>query len=281
MKLEFINRQTTGFFRVGNDQRMLTHTGILRESTMNSIVFNFEKDQQVIIDEVRYTFPQNSVLPLMANQNFRFEHPEQLMAWQFNREFYCIVDHDAEVGCVGFLFYGISNPMFVHLSTKDISDIKVTERFCISDMHVKDRMQNEMLRTLLKRIIISVTRLARNQTLDGVPLTDEKLDLVRNFNLLVEANFKTQHEVRFYAGKLNKSPKTLANVFALLKIPSPSTLIQKRILLEAKRLLNYTDKSAKEITYQLGFISPAHFSRFFKRHSGDNISTYRNHVVQS
>ncbi|ULT24850.1 helix-turn-helix domain-containing protein [Sphingobacterium sp. E70] len=60
-----------------------------------------------------------------------------------------------------------------------------------------------------------------------------------------------------------------------MKFPSPSSLIQKRIMLEAKRYLNYTDRSAKEIAYQLGFISPAHFSRFFKQHAGDTISAFR------
>lgn len=275
MKLAFINDKTQGIFLLGNDQDMLAHEGILARSTINSIVFNFGKDQVTIIDGVTYIFPENTVLPLMANQHFSFADPSQLIAWQFNREFYCIVDHDAEVGCVGFLFYGIVNPMFIRLSADDIITIKLTEQFCRNDMKVKDRMQYEMLCTLLKRIIISVTRLAKDQSPNSDVLTDDKLDVVRKFNLLLEGNFKTEHEVRFYAGKLNKSPKTLSNLFSLLKFPSPSKVIQNRIVLEAKRYLNYTDKSAKEIAYTLGFISPAHFSRFFKQYSGTNISNFR------
>lgn len=278
MKLEYLNEKSNEAFLVGNDQGMLTNAGILHESTINSIVFNFQGDQEAMIDGVRYTFPKYTVLPLMANQNFRFERPDRLIAWQFNREFYCIVDHDAEVGCVGFLFYGINNPMFIHLSRQDIKEINLTQRFFETDMQVRDRMQSEMLRTLLKRVIISVTRLERKQATESYLLTDEKLDLVRKFNLLLECNFRAEHEVRFYAGALNRSPKTLSNVFALLKFPSPSSLIQKRIILEAKRYLNYTDKSAKEIAYLLGFISPAHFSRFFKKHSGENISSFRNQL---
>jgi AraC-like DNA-binding protein len=38
--------------------------------------------------------------------------------------------------------------------------------------------------------------------------------------------------------------------------------------LEAKRLLIYTDKSTKEIAYELGFEEVAHFSRFFKKQIG-------------
>jgi AraC family transcriptional activator of pobA len=101
------------------------------------------------------------------------------------------------------------------------------------------------------------------------------LDLVRKFNLLLEANFRTQHEVQFYADLLNKSPKTLSNHFHLFNYPSPSKVIQQRIVQEAKRYLFYTDKTAKEIAYLLGFASPAHFSRYFKQYSGGNISDYK------
>ncbi|MDR2275851.1 MAG: hypothetical protein LBF27_33400 [Sphingobacterium sp.] len=189
MKLTFINDKTQGTFLLGNDQHMLSHEGILEGRTINSIVFNFGRDQETIIDGVTYTFPQNTVLPLMANQHFCFTDPSQLMGWQFNREFYCIVDHDAEVGCVGFLFYGIVNPMFVKLSAEDVITIKLTEQFCRNDMKVKDRMQYEMLCTLLKRIIIGVTRLAKDQSPNSDVLTDDKLDIVRRFNLLLECNF--------------------------------------------------------------------------------------------
>lgn len=275
MKLEYRDATTQGYFLIGNDTSILRPSGRARESGINTIVFNFEEDQEVIIDEVPYVFPRHSVLALVSNQHFRFARPEQLMAWQFNREFYCIVEHDVEVSCVGFLFYGIKNPMFITLSEHEVRDMKQIERFCRDDMHIKDRMQHEMLRTLLKRVIISVTRLARNQTTDSKVLTDDKLDLIRKFSLLLEYNFKTQHEVRYYAQALNKSPKTLSNTFALLHFPSPSKLIQERILLEAKRYLYYSDKPAKEIAYLLGFLSPAHFSRFFKQHSGRNISSFR------
>src|SRR3546814_8914470 len=101
------------------------------------------------------------------------------------------------------------------------------------------------------------------------------MDLIRKFSRRVEWNFKTEHEVQFYAEALKKSPKTLSNTCLLLKQPAPSVLIRNRIMLEAKRCLHYTGKSAKEIAYELGFESPAHFSRFFENYSGTNISEFR------
>lgn len=273
--LIFEDSRTNGLFMLRCEDRQLKGEGILKKTTINSIVYNGREAQRIVVDEVPYHFPARSVIPLVANQHFVFERPQDLVAWQFNREFYCIADHDVEVGCVGFLFYGIHHPLFIPLDSEEDQAIRLIERLCREDLRVKDRMQGEMLRTLLKRLIIKITRIARRQTGTTGGLTDEKLDVLRMFNLLLEGHFKTEHEVQFYAQALNKSPKTLANLFALFNYPPPSRLIQERIVLEAKRFLNYTDKPAKEIAYSLGFASPAHFSRFFKQHTGSNVSLFR------
>ena len=44
--------------------------------------------QKVVLDELKYEFPENSVLPIMMSQRFQFEKPKQVVALQFNREFY-------------------------------------------------------------------------------------------------------------------------------------------------------------------------------------------------
>jgi AraC-like DNA-binding protein len=140
---------------------------------------------------------------------------------------------------------------------------------------VKDNFQGEMLRSLLKRLIIKITRIAQRQATAYCKFNNEKMDLIRNFSLFLEANFKKEHEVKFYAAALNKSPKTLSNFFAMCHEPSPLKLIHNRIILEAKRYLHYTDKTSKEIAYELGFENPEHFSRFFKSNTGKNISAFR------
>ena len=281
MKLHFEDRNTNGIFTLRVEDASLKGIGLLNnhKETVNTIVCNLHDDQSVVIDQVPYIFPTNCILPLVANQHFLFEHPENLIAWQFNRDFYCIADHDAEVGCVGFLFYGIQHPLFVKLTPAEVESISLIEKLFIEDMETKDKMQGEMLRTLLKRLIINITRIAKKQTENYDRFTDEKMDIVRMFNLLLEANFRKEHEVQFYANTLNKSPKTLANLFAIFNYPAPSKLIQRRIILEAKRYLHYTEMSGKEIAYALGFTSPAHFSRFFKSNSGSNISVFRNQEV--
>ena len=279
MVREYRDKSTLGRFIMHINSEQLKGPGLrntISPVPINTFVYNKWEAQKVVIDEIEYILPANSILPLVANQNFSFEYPDRLIAWQFNREFYCIVDHDAEVGCVGFLFYGLQHPMFISLDETEQEAILQLEKVFADEWQAKDNFQGEMLRTLLKHLIIKATRIAKQQSESYQQFPDEKMDIVRKFALLLEGSFKIAHTVSFYAEALHKSPKTLSNIFALLKQPAPSKLIQNRIILEAKRYLHYTDKSAKEIAFELGFESPAHFSRFFKMYSGTNISEFRN-----
>ncbi len=240
---EYNDNVTAARFVMHSDNNQFSGRGLRNAGSLpiNTFIYNKGGEQKVTIDEISYTMPARCILPLVSNQHFVFEQPDALTAWQFNREFYCIVDHDAEVGCVGFLFYGIRHPMFIVLNDTAVEEMSHLENVFSNEMMVKDNFQGEMLRTLLKRVIINTTRIAKLQSESYQLFPDEKMDIVRKFALLLECNFKEEHEVRFYAAALNKSPKTLSNVFGLLKQSAPSVLIRNRIILEAKRYLHYTE----------------------------------------
>lgn len=247
-----------------------------RKDKFLTIAWNNGPEQTVTIDGISYEFPEQTILPLMVNQTFTFEKPEQIIAWQYNRNFYCIVDHDKEVSCVGFLFYGSSDTMFIKLDEQQQKKMNLLLQVFIEEFEDRDLIQRDMLQMILKRLIIIITRLAKKQYLTKQSLTDDKLDVLRKYNLMVENHYRKEHAVQFYADQLNKSPKTLANYFALYNHKSPLAVIQERIILEAKRLLMYTDKSAKEIAYDLGYDDAAYFSNFFKKQAGLSPTDFRN-----
>src|ERR1700741_4803927 len=207
-----------------------------------TIAWNPKESQTVTIDGAEYEFPSNSLLTLLFNQSFSFENSADIIAWQFNREFYCIIDHDSEVSCVGFLFSSTDH-LFVKLNDHAQQKLQLLSDVFIEEFRTSDNIQNEMLLVLLKRLIIYVTSLAKSGYAPVKKLQDERFHIIRKFNLLVEANFKSEHSVSFYADQLFKSPKTLSNLFAIFNQKTPSQMIQDRIIVEAKRLLYYTDKS--------------------------------------
>ncbi len=246
-------------------------------SRLLTIAWNVGPDQTITIDEIDYVFPAQSMLPLMISQSFCFERAADVVAWQFDRNFYCIVDHDKEVSCVGVLFYGAKDPLFLRLDTAEQRKFEALLMVFDDEFSTHDTIQGEMLRMLLKRLIIKLTRLAKDQYVNPA-LSGKDLDIVRQFNLLVEIHFRNLHAVSDYADLLNKSPKTLSNLFGLYNQQSPLHAIHERIALEAKRLLLYTNKSTKEIAYKLGFGEVAHFSRFFKNQAGQAPSLFKDQI---
>ncbi|OYU68232.1 MAG: AraC family transcriptional regulator [Cytophagaceae bacterium BCCC1] len=240
-----------------------------------TIVWNKGKSQTVVIDNIPYNFLENSVLPIMMSQTFKFNDSTDLVVWQFNREFYCVVDHDAEVGCIGFVFYGPSQTMFIKLDEEDVSRMQKLLDVFEDEYKSDEDIKGGMLRMLLVRLIINITRLAKKQYLGTEEINEEKFNLIRQFNLLVEIHFRKEHQVSFYADLLHKSPKTVANTFTLYSKKTPLQTIHERIITEAKRLFYFTDKSVKEIADDLGFEEAAHFSKFFKNYTSSNPSEFR------
>ncbi len=99
--------------------------------------------------------------------------------------------------------------------------------------------------------------------------------LISKFILLIDSCFKHEHSVAFYASKLNISSNYLNIICKKHLQLSASSLIQNRVLLEAKRLLKASDLSIKEIVYELDFYDQASFSKFFKLHTGMTPSQFR------
>ena len=181
---------------------------------------------------------------------------------------------------MGFLF-GSTDHLFIQLNEQARPRLNLLLDIFIEELKTTDNIQNEMLLVLLKRLIIYITRLAKSEYVPGKKLKEEKLHIIRKFNLLVEGNYRSEHSVRFYANQLCKSPKTLSNFFAIYNHKTPSQVIQERILIEAKRLLSYTGKTVKQITFELGFEDVSYFSNFFKKHTRLSPVDFRNAAIAS
>lgn len=66
-----------------------------------------------------------------------------------------------------------------------------------------------------------------------------------------------------YAGMLHITPGHLNKICKQHLKKNASSIIKERILLEAKRIVLYSDKTITEIAYELNFEDSSNFSRFF------------------
>ncbi len=234
-----------------------------------------EKALPISVDGMPETLMPNQIICFTYNQNIHFlDKGSDFIMLFFNKEFYCIHTFDQEVSCNGLLFFGSDYTPVLQLDDHAIVSLGTLVKVLQQEFKIKDNNQEEMLRILLKRFIISCTRLARIQLLNYSPVKEE-VDLVRQFNALVEEHFKSKKSVIEYAALLHKSPKTLGNIFAKVSKKSPLQVIHERLATEAKRLLIYTDNPIKAIGYELGYQDYAQFSKFFKKTTGVNPQEFR------
>lgn len=245
----------------------------VENSKMNSenlyrIVWVRGKSASFIIDTVPYQVNQNQMIFFTPHNHVEVvSEDHELISFSFNREFYCINDHDHEVSCYGQLFYGSPEAPVITLCEEDqISFGRLMEVFK-EEFIYKDHIQGQMLQTLLKRMLIKCSRLIKEK-MENPEMPQSKLDLIRKFNVLVEQNFKEKHQVQDYAELLFKSPKTLSNLFKQFNDKSPLHVINDRLILEAKRQFTNTSKTIEELSYELGYSDAASFSKFFKKHVG-------------
>ena len=101
----------------GNSQEYLQlvnitseNCSILKETIEGSLtVLWFEADgSQLIIDGKTYSFDKDQIVFLTEFHKVQVVKVTQIRLVRFNRSFYCILDHDGEVGCKGILFFGAS-----------------------------------------------------------------------------------------------------------------------------------------------------------------------------
>lgn len=241
------------------------------------IVLNFGSDIILEIDLKKLCIKKNSmcflnpgsyISSVSANNDAHF-------FIEFNSVFYCLELHDKEISCNGLLFGATLSIPVLSCSVNEAQENNALLSMMMKEFAHNDSTQGDMLRLLLKRLIIICVRIGRSQLFNDTEPIMEDTDLVRKFQALVEKHFKEKHKVADYADLLFKSPKTLSNTFKKLGSSSPLQIIQERIVLEAKRQIHYTDKTIKEITYELGFSEPAQFSRLFKTITGKSPSEFQ------
>jgi len=279
MRLEYYDKSLNAILGLTDDLRSDAASFSV---TSNTIKFLWNRNNvplTLTVDGLRLELKPHQIVTTTFLQHLSLDevgHP--LTAFVFNREFYCISDHDSEVSCNGILFFGTQDIPLITIPGTQLRKFDLLYEVFLEEFSTSDKIQGDMLQMLLKRLIIITTRLAKEQLIVKT-LKNEQIEVIRKFNFLVDLHFKTKRKVSDYAAMLFKSPKTLSNLFSIYNQKSPQQVILERLALEAKRLMQFTDMQNQEIAFELGFNDPAHFSRFFKKMTDSTPSEYRENLL--
>lgn len=233
-------------------------------------------------DFSQYSFEGNTLFSFSPYQPFQFElqDPADCIVINFHPDFFCIHKHQKEVACNGVLFNNIYDPPLLPI------DPITTGKFDMIINQLKEEMQEpalaqyELLISYLKIFLITASRLKTEQQSEILALQvgNEEPFILQNLKNYIDTHYKTKHSASDYAEMLAMTPKALTKLTKTHYSKTLTELISERIIIEAKRELYLTNKTVKEIAYDLGYNDEYYFSRFFKKNAEVSPQIYRETV---
>lgn len=164
------------------------------------------------------------------------------------------------------IFHSFEKEPFFAIKEQDAKDFHNIVNQLQAEMKTSSHFGHvEYLKHLLHLFLILIQRFGVRRDCDGLSVNNPSHIYFVRFRKLVEENYHAIHTVNEYAGLLHISSKTLTNCTKEISRQTPLQIINDRILLEARRLLAYSDKNVNEIGFDLGFDDPSYFAKFFKR----------------
>lgn len=162
----------------------------------------------------------------------------------------------------------IQNPRQINALSLDKGEARIIGqqlKGMLTEYNIQKAYSAEILRSSLTTLVLSLSRLYQKQQKLPMAPKPEENEVLEKFKALVNTQWNgtlsvasCEQSLNLGAGRLNKLTKKQMGKNA-------TELIQEKRLLEAKRLLLYSQDSIKEISYLTGFEDPAYFNRFFKK----------------
>ncbi|MGJ1537778.1 helix-turn-helix domain-containing protein [Sphingobacterium multivorum] len=160
--------------------------------------------------------------------------------------------------------------------TRDFS-AKISELFaiCLNFLRAKkDVLHHLVLKDSCNTLVGFIISAFLSQA--GPPAKLSRTELIsKRFQQLLEISYLTNKRPNEYAKLLHISTHYLNENVKNTTGLSVSQHIQNRVILEAKRLLYHTDKSVKEIAFELGYDDYPYFSRIFTKAVGLSALAFR------
>lgn len=244
------------------------------------VVFFIKKGRGTyLVDFKEYSFQPNTLILLSKDQlhhfNYFTDQEVELASVTFNPEF--IYRNETDLQHL-FQFISSSHELGTQvLSIPSFAQTQIENIFrelqtVYSEWSVA--YQSKAFYHWLCLLLIQVEMMQKGQS-EEQPIVDEHQKNAITFKQLIEKHYKTEFKVEFYTEQLNIPLKALSKVSQSLYKMTPKALINERRLLEIKRQLRGTSKSAKSIAYDLNFGEPTNMFKFFRKHVGQSPNAFR------
>jgi len=139
---------------------------------------------------------------------------------------------------------------------------------------------NEVTGSTFRSIIILLSQLEMKRNGGSVDIKYSQSDIYfRKFVDLIYENIKSEHEVSFYAEKMNITAKYLSEISKQKSGHKAKEVISAFLTTRLKREILISGKSIKVIAYENGFADQSSMGKFFNKMTGMSPTEFKNNNI--
>lgn len=213
------------------------------------------------VDLKEYQLEAGSVLKVAKGQIHAFQENANYEGYLFvfTEEFVINYFSQSSINLILHLYnYHIIKPI---AKDKALNEIFLSQ--LIKELETENAFaQKNIIAALLDLYLLKLERKSPQNKLQSN--NSKHYDTFLQFKNLVESNYITTRNVKDYAEMLIISTKLLNQAVKEVTLNTAKAFIDNYVILEAKRAIASTEKSLKEIAFDIGFDEVTNFTKFFK-----------------
>lgn len=253
----------------------------MEEHDYKEIIFLFSGEGFFKIDDEVIKLSSNTLFFIKKNQAFQILEGVDLNGYsvKYKNEFIPSSGLTYKSTFYSKLNGYISDLKYIKFKKKGIENLKTHFKVLLKEYEEPEGAftSKAILQHLFMALILKIERKAREIVIDTTKgtMNSHNRKLYTDFLNLLEEYFMVKHNMEFYSEELGLSRRKLSDLVKEFTGVTAKKYLLNRVILEAKRLLAYSNKNLKEICFDLGFEHPPYFSTLFKEMTGHTPNEYR------
>ncbi len=244
--------------------------------TFVAIVFCLKGDLKIKLNNTEHTVKEREALFIGANTIISdIRHPD---------DFDCKIVAVGGAMSMGFINKSIidavmrisTNPVVQFTQDESELMLRYYELAMFKIEHPQINYSRESLMGVLKSFALDLlSSVSKHFTESEGGMLRQGDKLFHKFLLLLADNETNERSVQYFADQLFVSPKYLTSICNEKCGSTASDLIASSIVSRIQQLLQYSDKSIKEIATEMNFDNLSFFGKYVKKHLGDSPNNFR------
>jgi AraC family transcriptional activator of pobA len=258
------------------------HFSTIQRLPFSSVIWITQGSAKLKVDFSLYPLMAGHMLFLSPFQPFSFSDTEGIkgIMVNFHPEFFCLFRHENEIAFCSLIFNNVYQSPLILIAANEADGFQWLIEQMKEEIGKKEPGRHDLLVAMLKVFLIRASRIKMKQHTEQptVPLLGKEPVIIQHLQDAIDRYYREKHSASDYATMLNVTPKTLGRITKSHFNKTLTDLIAERIIVEAKRQLYMTQRTVKEIAYDLGFNDEYYFSRYFKNITNVSPLAYRESI---